>query len=268
MGLADSQPIVAAPNGFCPRCRRSVWFLRVLDGRAGCRQCLKLDYASRHQDRADPFRLAVRLRRKLGAHPSLLEPLPPSPKDRRAAREYDRLASAIAVAEARALAWLRAFNRVLEKRDMADDGGELVPDDQEHRDQQLFQARLSGLTDYATAKRFGVKVSEVRRAVERLAPGRQPATNARAGGRARPNSTSSARCFSRWPSPRRTPQAAAICLKVSERKSSMLGLDYAPLRTDLATLTVIQPPPRTDSTALIRAALERVCSEGRPPPTA
>jgi hypothetical protein len=145
-------------------------------------------------------------------------------------------------------------------------GGELVPEDQEARDQQLFQARLNGLTDYATAKRFGVKVSEVRRAVERLAPKVDNRLRMRELAVELGRLDKLGEVFLEVALTEKDPQAAAICLKVSERKSSMLGLDYAPLRTDLATLTVIQPPPRADSTSLIRAALERVCSEGRPPP--
>jgi hypothetical protein len=98
-------------------CRRRVQFLRVLEGRAGCRECLNIDDASRHQDRADPFRRAVRLRKRLGAHPSMLEELPARPhRDKEAAKRYDRLAREIMVAETKALAWLRAYNSVLEAR--------------------------------------------------------------------------------------------------------------------------------------------------------
>ena len=133
---------------------------------------------------------------------------------------------------------------------------DLVPSDLSER---IFKARVGGLTEQATAKKFGVPVREVRNA---------PRIDA--GTRLRELSLELVRLdrlqevFLDVALTQRDPQAAAIALKVSERKSSMLGLDYAPLRTDQGTLHVIQPAPRPSSTALIRAALERVCAEGRP----
>jgi hypothetical protein len=145
---------------------------------------------------------------------------------------------------------------------MADDGGgELVPD---QLYEQLYQARLTGLTEYAVSKRYGVPVREVRRAVEALAPRVDNQLRMRELAVELGRLDKLGEVFFTVAVEEKDPQAAAIALKVSERKSSMLGLDYAPLRTDLATLAVIQPPPRTDSTTLIRQALERVCSEGRP----
>ena len=138
---------------------------------------------------------------------------------------------------------------------------DLVPSDLSER---IFKARVGGLTEQATAKKFGVPVREVRKVVEQLAP------RIDAGTRLRELSLELVRLdrlqevFLDVALTQRDPQAAAIALKVSERKSSMLGLDYAPLRTDQGTLHVIQPAPRPSSTALIRAALERVCAEGRP----
>jgi hypothetical protein len=146
---------------------------------------------------------------------------------------------------------------------MANDGGELVPD---ALYEELFQARLSGLTEYAVSKRHGVPVRTVRRAVEALAPKVDNKLRMRELAVELGRLDRLGEVFLEVALTEKDAQAAAIVLKVSERKSSMLGLDYAPLRTDLATLTVIQPPPRADSTALIRQALERVCAEGRPPP--
>jgi hypothetical protein len=143
---------------------------------------------------------------------------------------------------------------------MADDGGgELVPE--QDLLEKLFQARLSGLTEHAVSKKFGVPAREVRRAVEVLAPHIDNKLRMRELAIELGRLDKLGECFLEIALKEKDVQAAAIALKVSERKSSMLGLDYAPLRTDAATLTVIQPPPSPTSTEQIRAIIARVVAE-------
>jgi hypothetical protein len=62
----------------CPRCGALRQHLYVLDGALLCRVCGKLDYRSRHVLHPAVTR-AAKLRRKLGAAPGLLSPIPRKP---------------------------------------------------------------------------------------------------------------------------------------------------------------------------------------------
>ena len=62
----------------CPDCSRKVWHLYVRDERLACRKCAGLDYASKHTRRQGLNRVR-NLRRKLGATPNPLAPVPPRP---------------------------------------------------------------------------------------------------------------------------------------------------------------------------------------------
>jgi hypothetical protein len=116
----------------CPRCDSRRWHVYVLEGEVGCRGCLRLIHAcslGRGMSAMAPIR---RLREKLGADPVPFSPLPPR-KGRvgRNAALYDRLASAIQVAEGRALAALdaatargvRVCERERQRRNTVDAGG-------------------------------------------------------------------------------------------------------------------------------------------------
>jgi hypothetical protein len=58
----------------CPKCDALRQHLYVVGGELACRVCLGLDYWSRHVPRA--VARAAKLRRKLGAAPGLLSPIP------------------------------------------------------------------------------------------------------------------------------------------------------------------------------------------------
>jgi hypothetical protein len=73
----------------CPQCSALRSDLFVVDGVLLCRVCHRLDYRSRHVPRA--VHRAAKLRRKLGAEPGLLSPIPKRPRNRWAAARYDRL---------------------------------------------------------------------------------------------------------------------------------------------------------------------------------
>jgi hypothetical protein len=62
----------------CARCGELRWHLYVYNNEVACRICHKLRYRSKRVPRA--VRRAARLRRKLGAGPGLLSPVPPKPK--------------------------------------------------------------------------------------------------------------------------------------------------------------------------------------------
>ena len=59
--------------------------------------------------------------------------------------------------------------------------------------------------------------------------------------------------------------ATAIVIRLSERKSELLGLTRAPERTAAPSLPMIEVQRET-STAKIAAALDRLCAEGLVPP--
>jgi hypothetical protein len=65
----------------CPVCSRKVYhlYLRSDGERLTCRRCAALTYASRHTRRRGLNRVR-NLRRKLGAPPDLLSPVPPRPR--------------------------------------------------------------------------------------------------------------------------------------------------------------------------------------------
>src|SRR5262249_13275053 len=92
----------------CGRCgmQRHALFLVPMSGPGGTnssllgRCCGGLRYPCRTVGNRLPLR-AAKLRRKLGAQPSLLAPLPPRPKHNTAAKRFDRIARELALIEAR-----------------------------------------------------------------------------------------------------------------------------------------------------------------------
>jgi hypothetical protein len=101
------------PRWGCPACRRQkIWHLYFRDGTLGCRQCLKLSYASTHIWSPELWR-ARRLRRQLDASLEPLSPLPPRAGRRgRAATRHARITAEIqrlesAVLGKRPSAWPR-----------------------------------------------------------------------------------------------------------------------------------------------------------------
>ena len=84
----------------CPKCEARREHLYVVEGLLACRVCHRLDYRSRHVLKSYPaVARAAKLRRKLGAAPGLMSPLPPRPKHNMQAARYDRLARALATEE-------------------------------------------------------------------------------------------------------------------------------------------------------------------------
>lgn len=82
----------------CNRCGRMCWYLHIRGPEISCRKCLHLTYASQRTKHGAALR-ARKLRRKLGAAPGLLAPLPERPRNVWAAAYYDRLARELAVQE-------------------------------------------------------------------------------------------------------------------------------------------------------------------------
>ena len=98
----------------CPRCSTLRSHLYVLDCTLACRCCHKLDYRSRHTLHPAVLRVA-KLRRRLGAAPGLLSPLPPRhPRWSRA--YYARLVGELAVLEAALAARLHDTVLAVERR--------------------------------------------------------------------------------------------------------------------------------------------------------
>jgi hypothetical protein len=127
--------------------------------------------------------------------------------------------------------------------------------------EQIFKARVEGLSENATAKRFGVAPRDVRDVVDRLA------LKIDAGTRMRELLLELHRIENLQQvyyglAMQQDHQAAAIAIKLSERKAAMLNFDHAPSRQDVV---VSVPEQRVTSTQLIKAAIERICRE-RPQP--
>jgi hypothetical protein len=102
----------------CARCRSRRRHLYLQDGTFACRACLQLGYPGR-LNRSVPVVFHIRrLRRKLGASPAPLSPLP-SRKGRvgTAARQYDRLVAEIARLESELLCDLGSLTAKLERHD-------------------------------------------------------------------------------------------------------------------------------------------------------
>jgi hypothetical protein len=97
----------------CKRCGALRWHLYWHQGELACRVCHKLRYRSKSLPRA--VRRAAKLRRKLGAAPGLLSPVPPKPKYWSRAY-YARLAGELAATESVIAEMLGATVRALERR--------------------------------------------------------------------------------------------------------------------------------------------------------
>jgi uncharacterized protein (UPF0212 family) len=97
----------------CPRCEALRSHLYVVGGVLACRVCLGLDYRSRHVPRA--VARAAKLRRKLGAAPGLLSPIPPKPAHWSPVY-YRRLVAELVAAEYVLRDMLGATVRALERR--------------------------------------------------------------------------------------------------------------------------------------------------------
>jgi hypothetical protein len=88
------------PRFFCPACGRGAYHLHDKAGTFACRACCRYDYKSRHRLRFNPaFGRIARLRKKLGASPDPLSPLPPRPRWYMSRVYYDRIVAELARAE-------------------------------------------------------------------------------------------------------------------------------------------------------------------------
>jgi hypothetical protein len=97
----------------CPKCDALRQHLYVVAGELGCRGCLGLDYRSRHVPRA--VARAAKLRRKLGAAPGLLSPLPRKPRHWSPVH-YRRLVAELIATERVLAEMLGATVKALERR--------------------------------------------------------------------------------------------------------------------------------------------------------
>jgi hypothetical protein len=104
-------------SGFALDAGRLRYHLYVRDCALACRCCHKLDYRSMHVLQKHPAVVrAAKLRRKLGAAPGLMSPLPLRPRHKKQAARYDRLARALAEQEAVLVRMLGGIVRALKRR--------------------------------------------------------------------------------------------------------------------------------------------------------
>jgi hypothetical protein len=125
------------------------------------------------------------------------------------------------------------------------------------RDQQMLQLRLAGVSITTIASRYKVKPKTVMTALDSLLPSLNNET------RARYLKESIAACDLLtswwWAQSRTSLGAAALILKIQERRAALLGLDTpAQVRVDLA---VAGAGPQQSSTAELLEALDRIAGE-------
>ena len=105
------------PRFFCPGCHRGAYHLHDKGGLFACRNCCRYDYRSRHRQRFNPaFARIARLRKKLGASPDPLSPLPPRPRWHMSRVYYDRLVRELARAEIAAYDDCARLRREMKRR--------------------------------------------------------------------------------------------------------------------------------------------------------
>jgi len=96
------------------RCGALRWHLYVVSGEIACRVCHRLTYRSKQAKRPAVTR-AARLRRRLGALPNLLAPVPPKPKHWPRVH-YAHLVAELAAAESVIAGMLRATVAAVKRR--------------------------------------------------------------------------------------------------------------------------------------------------------
>src|SRR5262245_1401279 len=128
------------------------------------------------------------------------------------------------------------------------------------RDEQIFRLRLAGLSERRIARQFGLRVAQI----EAIVAGQcQPVTKQ---SKARTFELELARLDEMqaafFAAARRgDAQAAAICLKINERRSAMLGFDMpTTIRTD-PVMVAIEAAPRPTSTERIRQLIDAIVAE-------
>ena len=101
----------------CPGCPRNVEVLFLRGGRFRCRACARVGYASQNEGPMDRARRRARkIRHRLGAAPSWVDPIPIKPK-RMWLRTYYRLTDRLTAAESTATVQLLAITRKLSVED-------------------------------------------------------------------------------------------------------------------------------------------------------
>jgi hypothetical protein len=125
------------------------------------------------------------------------------------------------------------------------------------RDQQMLQLRLAGVSIGVIAQRFKVRPKKVLDALDALLPELNNETRARY---MRESIAALDTLASWWWGQAKTSMgAAALCLKIQERRASLLGLDTpAHVKVDLVTEGA---GPQQTSTEELLAALNRIASE-------
>jgi hypothetical protein len=100
----------------CPHCDRRCCALFIVQNAPACRRCLHLGYRSRSRQHHAAVLRVAKLRKKLGAGPSLLSKLPPRPKHNGQAARYDRLVRELAEQEAIVAGMLGGIVHALKRR--------------------------------------------------------------------------------------------------------------------------------------------------------
>lgn len=108
------QPRIHGTQGYwtCNRCGRLCWYLHIRGTEIACRKCFSLTYASQRTRHGAALR-AAKIRRRLGAAPGLLGPLPPRPRNVWARAYHDKLVRKLAICEA---AIAQRLGRMVERK--------------------------------------------------------------------------------------------------------------------------------------------------------
>jgi hypothetical protein len=124
-------------------------------------------------------------------------------------------------------------------------------------DLQIFKERLGGQSERDLARKFGLSMKEVWRAIDRALPTLDTAARARAIAIEYSRLDSLFATFFEKAKGGDAP-AATVCLKIHERRAIMMGLECAPRRDDP---TQAQIERRMSSTEIIKRALDRIANE-------
>jgi hypothetical protein len=130
------------------------------------------------------------------------------------------------------------------------------------RDEQMFQARLSGQSVRSIARQFRVSEAQVQATVARLCTPVNVQMRVHTLQLELERLDQLEAVFYARATNEGDPQSAVICVKIAERRAAYLGID-APVKVDPVQLAEAAAPKPT-STDRIRAALDRIASQHKP----
>src|SRR5262245_45220333 len=139
--------------------------------------------------------------------------------------------------------------------------------DRADREEEIFRARLKGRSVRAIAREFACEIVEVEEIIEKMCAPASAAMRRQALALDLQRLDELQTVFYEKAQDGDT-ASAAIVIKLSERRASLLGLDVpASVRGDAVQLAIITPPQPESTTDRIRRALDLLAAERLPAPS-